>query len=186
MHKAPRKRRQTRNIPGQAHMLTFSCYHGLPLLSKDRSRAWFIESLERSRETWRFKLWAYVVMPDHAHILLLPHDEKHHVEGILKSIKQSVARKAVAYLRENNPAWLDRLRVTWPSGRTEFRFWQQGGGYDRNVFTSDAAIRMARYIHRNPVKAGLIDRPEAWRWSSASWYSRDRAGPITIDDGLLR
>jgi putative transposase len=125
------------NEPGDAHELTFSCHHKLPLLAKDRTREWFIKALTMARKRHDLGIWAYVIMPDHAHVLIYPRRKVYSISAILKTIKQSVARRAIDYLREHSPDWLTKLEVRWPSGRCEHRFWQQGGGYDRNIVKLD-------------------------------------------------
>ncbi len=166
-----RKYRRCFNQPGQAHELTFSCHRGLKMLERDRTRQWFIEALDRARHTWRFDFWAYVIMPEHAHVPLLPRELDYDVALILKGIKQSVSRRAVGFLAEHAPQWLTQSKVTWPGGRTEHRFWQQGGGYDRNVVTADVAWKSVEYIHNNPVRRGLVAGPTDWERSSARWYA---------------
>ena len=69
-----RKKCHRYDRPGDAHELTFSCYKRLPLLSRDRTRKWFIEAIEESRKILSFDLWAYVIMPEHAHVLIRPRD----------------------------------------------------------------------------------------------------------------
>lgn len=165
-----RKTRRCFNDEGHAHELTFSCYKGLPLLSKDRSRQWFVDSLDRARRKWQFELWAYVIMPEHVHVLLYPTLMDYDISTILKGIKLSVSRRAVRFLRANSPAFLKRLKVTRPGGRVEHRFWEQGGGYDRNIFKEKVAWASIDYIHNNPVRRGLCDIPTDWPWSSARWY----------------
>ena len=129
-----RKLRHSFNLPGHAHELTFSCHQRLPLLSRDRTRQWFIEALESARRKHQFQLWAYVIMPEHAHVLLFSPTDDYSVSAILKSIKQPVARRGTEFLRKHSQDWLDKLKVIRPGGRIEHRFWQQGGGYDRNMF----------------------------------------------------
>lgn len=180
-----RKTRQTWNEPGHAHELTFSCYKRRPLLSKDRTRNWFMEALDAARRRWNFSVWAYVIMPEHVHLLVWPCDPGYDVSMILKAIKQPVARNAVAYLREHAAAWLERLKVVRPSGRTEYRFWQQGGGYDRNIIRENAAWQAIEYIHLNPVRRGLVQRPTDWLWSSARAYAGITAVLFEIDDPPL-
>jgi putative transposase len=165
------KQRRTFNEAGHAHELTFTCHRRLPLLSKDRTRNWFIESLDQARRNWEFDLWAYVVMPEHAHVLILPRRDDYDIASILKSIKQPVARRAANYLREHAPQWLEKLKVVRPTGRTELRFWQQGGGYDRNIIESKTAWHSVEYIHLNPVRRGLANHPTEWTWSSARAYA---------------
>jgi putative transposase len=74
-----------------AHELTFSCFHGLPLLSKDRSRQWFVDALDRARRRHNLELWAYVIMPEHVHVLLRSRAVDYDISLILKSIKLSVS-----------------------------------------------------------------------------------------------
>ena len=166
-----RKLRQTSNEPGQAHELTFSCFHGWPRLSRDRTRNWILTALDQARNRSNFDLWAYVIMPEHAHVLLLPQDEQYAMSNIVRAIKQPVAQKAVHFLREHAPEWLCHLRVARPNGRIEYRFWQQGGGYDRNIRKAATAWASVAYLHANPVRRGLVAEPEDWPWSSARWYA---------------
>ena len=56
--------------PGHAHAMTFSYFRRQPFLTKDRSRGWMIEAIRRARDEHRFHLWAYVIMPEHLHLLI--------------------------------------------------------------------------------------------------------------------
>jgi putative transposase len=166
-----RKTRETCNTPGDAHELTFCCHKGLKLLSRDYTRGLFIEALDRARRRWDFELWAYVIMPEHVHVLLRPRCEEYDIAAILKAIKQPVSQRAVHQLKKVAPQWLVHLRVKWPGGRIEHRFWQQGGGYDRNISKARAAWGSIEYMHRNPVRRGLVACETDWVWSSARWYA---------------
>jgi len=163
-----RKLRRSSEDPGCAHELTFSCYHRLPLLSRDRTRQWLLESLDQARRKRDLELWAYVIMPEHVHVLFLPRDPQYRVRTILQTIKQPVMRRAINYLQEHNPGWLDRLR-SQPEGSP--RFWQPGGGYDRNIDYAATAWSVVDYIHNNPVRKELASCPTDWVWSSARWYA---------------
>jgi len=161
-----RKIRKSWNEKGHAHELTFSCFHRLPLLNQDKTRYWLIQAIDRARTKWDFNVWAYVIMPEHVHILLNPKRDDYRISDILKSIKQPVARYAIRYLRENNSHWLSKLRVTRPN-RVEYKFWQEGSGYDRNIFEEKTAWLSVKYIHNNPVARGIVTNPTDWIWSSA-------------------
>jgi REP element-mobilizing transposase RayT len=86
-----RKRCRRINDPGHAHSLTFSCFRRQAFLSKDGSRRWLIEAIDRARSKHEFHVWAYVIMPEHAHLLIWPNDVNYDISDILSSIKQSVA-----------------------------------------------------------------------------------------------
>jgi len=176
-----RKTRRVYNIPGHAHELTFTCHHGMEMLASDRSRRWVVEAIALARAKHAFQLWAYVIMPEHMHLLIFPTRREYDISEVVKSIKQSVSRRAVAWLRRDSPDFLRRLRVEWPGGRVEHRFWQQGGGYWRNLWQPEALWASVDYIHMNPVRRDLVAKPAEWLWSSARWYSGEREGPLTID-----
>lgn len=178
-----RKTRKRADIPRQARELTFSCYRGFAFLSRDRTRHWFIEALARAREAYRFDLWAYVLMPEHVHLLIYPEDEHLQVGFIAGKIKEEVARRAIEFMKENSPEWLARITVR--EGKlTRHRFWQAGGGYDRNVIDQSTLKSIIDYFHMNPVRRGLVARPEDWIWSSAGWYAGIEPVPIAMDATL--
>jgi putative transposase len=64
----------------------------------------------------------------------------------------------------------DKLTVRERPGKTCFRFWQEGAGYDRNLTSPSAIEASLDYIHSNPVKRRLCERAIDWKWSSARWY----------------
>ena len=74
--------------------------------------------------------------------------------------------------------------MTRDDGTEERRFWQAGGGYDRNIIDEKTAWKVIDYIHLNPVRRGLVERPEDWEWSSARWYAGLRPVPLEIDPTL--
>jgi putative transposase len=208
------KRRQRFNLPKQARELTFSCYRKYPFLQSDRTREWFREALEDARKKFAFQIWAYVLMPDHVHLLVYPNElggESTHsaprpesAKGVeitnnpptrdneanaqlaerfsqfLQAVKEPVARRAVKYLRENSHHWLDRITVR-EGDRIRHRFWQPGGGYDRNVTDTETLRAMIEYIHANPIRRGLAAKAEDWEWSSARWYAGIRPAKIEMD-----
>jgi putative transposase len=176
----PCKERQAWNEPGNAHFLTYSCVHRWPLLSKDRSRHWVIEALEYVRSRLDVALWAYVIMPEHVHVVCLPRQADYRMEHILAALKRSVSRKAKEHLAATgNQPWLERLTVT-NAHRVMFRFWEPGGGYDRNICRSKSVPAAVEYVHANPVRRGLVANPLEWAWSSARFW-HDGTGPIRMD-----
>ncbi|MFQ5686947.1 MAG: transposase [Candidatus Scalindua sp.] len=181
------KRRKTikhYNIPGHAHFLTFSCYRQLQLLNRDRTRYWLVNAIAEAKTKYRYSLWAYVIMPEHVHLLVYPLEQIYDISLFIKAIKMSVARKAKHYLQENKYGLLDKLTVKRGS-RKVFRFWQSGPGYDRNINTEEELFEKFNYIHNNPVKRELVSVPEEWTWSSASWYNGKRDVVLNIDDSFF-
>ncbi len=173
------KRCQRWNTAGHAHELTFNCYGSRPFLSRQRTCEYLVDSINAARQKYDFDLWAYVFMPNHVHLILCPRQEIYSVSAILLAIKQPVSRRAIEYLKNNNPAGL-RLLATGQEARP-YRFWQKGGGYDRNITTVKTLLEAMRYIHNNPVRKELAQAADEWRYSSAADWSEARIGPLTID-----
>jgi len=44
-------------------------------------------------------------------------------------------------------------------------------------------VEKLHYMHRNPVKRGLVESPEQWRWSSSRFYSLDEPGLVRVNEG---
>ena len=129
---------------------------------------------------WNYRIWAYVIMPEHVHLICWPEEKIYDISQFLKSVKQSVSRKAKRFLELNSPDALESMIVK-RGCRVTFRFWRTGPGYDRNIVVDETLMRKVDYIHNNPVRRGLVKKPVEWRWSSASWYVGQRNVPLEID-----
>jgi putative transposase len=68
-----------------------------------------------------------------------------------------------------------------PSGKCSHRFWQRGGGYDRNIRTVKEMHEKIAYIHANPVRRGLVERVADWPWSSWRAWDEGIDDPLSID-----
>ncbi|MDF1543879.1 MAG: transposase [bacterium] len=167
------------NTPNHIHELTFSCYHRRPFLNDPNHGQLLVEAIDRSKEKLEFSLLGYVFMPNHIHLLILPLRQKYQISLILKSIKQSVSRSVMILTRKTNPNSLDSFKTK--SKSKPFRFWQPGGGYDRNIISQVALRKSIDYIHNNPVKAGLVQSPDEWEWSSFKDWANLGHGPIAVD-----
>lgn len=118
-------------------------------------------------------------MPNHVHLLIYPQLKPYSISQILHHIKQPVARQAIAWLKQHNPNGLKLLET---GQKTQpYRFWQKGGGYDRNIINVETLIDAVQYIHQNPVRKGLAPAAVQWFYSSAACWENPTNGPIPID-----
>lgn len=140
------------------HFITFSCFHRLPLLEAPGARETVEAVLEQTRTRHQARIYAYVLMPEHLH-LLVNEPPRILVAQFLKAVKQMTSRK---------------LR-----GPRE-KFWQDRY-FDSNVYGERARSEVIRYIHRNPVKRGLVAKPEDWPWSSFRHYQTGMRGTVEIE-----
>jgi putative transposase len=168
------------DIEGDAHHLTFSCFRCLPLFSRELSRLWMCDAIELGRQRGLYDLWAYVIMPEHVHMVLLPHPDVT-MSRILTTVKQSVSKRAIIWLGQNARRFLKQLQDIQPNGKRSHRFWRRGGGYDRTLRTMADIYENIEYVHNNPVRRGLAKSAIDWSWSSCrAWESGDNT-PIAID-----
>ena len=142
-----------------SHFLTVSCYRRRPNFDRIESRRTFELALDRVREHYQMCVYSYVVMPEHTH-LLVSEPESGTLAQAMQSLKQGVAR---------------RLAL-----RAEDSFWQ-ARYYDFNVWSHRKFVEKLRYIHRNPVKRGLVAKPEDWEWSSFRHYLTGERGVVEIE-----
>ena len=177
--------RKSINQPGHAHELTLSCYQSLPLFNLDPVRQFMVDALVRARARHAIQLWAYVIMPTHVHVLLKPLAATYRMAVILNAIKYPVVFRALRHFKESKPTIVVQLATKGANGCQELRFWQRGGGYDRNLANSKSIRASIDYIHNNPVGAGLVTSPEDWEWSSARWYAGMKNVPLKMDPPLI-
>ncbi len=174
-----RKRLKRFHEPGDCHELTFSTYRQLELLTRDDWRAMLCQSIDRAIENHRYRLIAFVLMPDHVHLLVLPTEikpgELPDLDVLLSAIKRPFSYRVKQMLMAEHSPLVERLTVLERPGKPVFRFWQEGAGYDRNLRVERALLNSIDYLHQNPVRAGLVAQARDWKWSSARWYESDRA-----------
>lgn len=92
---------------------------------------------------------------------------------LLAQIKQPLSLHVKKDLQAAKSRLLSRLMVRERPGKFAFRFWQEGPGFDRNLFQPKAVQASLDYIHLNPVQRGLCVKARDWRWSSARYYESD-------------
>ncbi len=177
--KPPKPKHLHYDSPGIPHGLTFSCYKYRSFLNYRRPRMYLINSLEKARINHNFDLWAYVIMPNHVHLVIFPKNNDYSIPEILNSIKLPAAKMTLHWMGVNMPEIL-RLFAT-DEKMQPYRFWLDAGGYDRNLRDQDELVKFVKYVHDNPVRKGLVEDPTQWYWSSAGDWLNDVKGPIRID-----
>jgi|KBSMisStandDraft_5_1062788.scaffolds.fasta_scaffold133687_2 putative transposase len=162
---------------GHLHFVTFSCYHRRPLLGTARRRNLFLEIFEQVRARCSFVVVGYVVMPEHVH-LLISEPERGTQSTVMQVLKQRFARRVLAELRRQRRPQQDAL---WQEALEVGHVWQ-ARFYDFIVRSEVKKREKLRYIHRNPVRRGLVLEPEQWRWSSFRSYAYGESGPVLVNE----
>ena len=110
------------------------------------------------RRQYGMAVFGYVVMPEHVH-MLVAEPLRGKLATAIQSMKQSMAKHLIG---------------------ERAHFWQRRY-YDFNVCTEAKRMEKLRYMHRNPVKRGLVEKPEEWEWSSFRHYATGCASPVELE-----
>jgi putative transposase len=140
---------------GDLHFITISCHRHTHILKSPEACNTLQKILEETRQKYLFHILGYVFMSNHIHLLVTEPDGKKLATAI-QVFKQRFSRT-----RTDEFVWEPRY-------------------HDFNVFTDAKRIEKLRYMHRNPVKAGLVERPEDWPWSSFRAYAANQSHPVQI------
>jgi putative transposase len=162
-----RKQLRRRENPVDERFITFSAYRRLPLLESAAVATMLVEWLGVARRDHGLSLFAWVIMPEHVHLLIRAAGSPWSV--VAEAMKTQVARRALAMWRQAEAPILKSI-VHAEGARP--RFWQHGGGFDRAQRDMAEFVRTVKYIHQ---------RPEDWRWSSVRWWMGLREGELECD-----
>lgn len=139
-------------------LITTNVADRAPLLANPDAAAALEHALVEARDELRFELLAWVIMPDHMHLVVqLP--DRVSSDSVMRLVKGRFSRR-----------WNHRRRAGGPLWQTRFH---------ERVLTSERALLAAvEYVHANPVVAGLVDVAGDYEWSSArAWSVRSQAEP---------
>ncbi len=146
-------------VPGLPHHVTQRGNRRQEVFFSDLDYRHYLDLLTRYSGEAGTEVWAYCLMPNHVHLVLVPADES----GLHKTLGETHRR----YTRRIN------LLKGWKG-----YLWQ--GRFASCPLDDAHVLAAARYVELNPVRARLVERPEDWPWSSA------RGHLAGADDGVMR
>ena len=138
-----------------------------------------IESLRFLRETGSLKIFSYVILENHLHMIVSSED----LSNNMMRFKSYTARKIIDFAESKNNTWLltqfKEEKKDFKNDRT-YQVWQEG--FHPQLIQSEEMLRQKiEYIHYNPVRRGYIDDPSNWVYSSARNYLKDDNSILEID-----
>ena len=156
----------------------------LPVFRTDWMKEFLCLALDEARNSAGILLFAYVIMWDHMHLLT---SRKSTTADVLRVLKGITARRVINLLKEKGHFdSLAKLEHQEQKRNHRYSLWQT----ERNVlpiFSEGMFMEKVNYIHQNPVKKGLSERAEDYRWSSARiWRGRPlESEPLQMDNNLI-
>lgn len=162
-----------------ARFVTFSCYHNYNLFKTDTVKNIFLHQLDTLRTKYMFKIYGYVIMPNHVHLVLLLPDEIA-VSKIIGELKSLTGREIISHWQSIGLEIFDKLKVI-KDGKQKYAFWQRKY-YDHNCRTKETTIEKINYCHKNPVTKSLVEKQEDWIWSSFRSHHKMNNVMLKIDE----
>jgi len=153
----------------------------LPVFQTDRLKKVLTDAFIEARASAEFKLFAYVIMPDHYHVIT---DNKLKASEVLRYLNGISARRVINYLKDNNHvSSLNKLRKEEGRNGYKYSLWE----HHSNTFlitTESMMLQKVNYIHLNPVDEQLVDEPVDYLFSSFRFWSnrmRHPQEPLEVD-----
>jgi putative transposase len=142
-----------------------------------------LDSLHFLRTNRHIKLFVFVIMPNHIH-LICKLSKEYTVSDMMRDFKRHTARQIIRQLlAENETDTLKLLQRLNKDNRQDYKVWEDS--YDaRDVFSPEFLQQKMDYIHHNPCQPQwkLVELPEEYPWSSARFYLLDKPSVIPVDD----
>ena len=157
----------------------------LRVFQSDHLRKIVCSAIDEARASAGFLLFAYVIMLDHLHLLA---SRPSTTSDLLRVLKGITARRIIDYLKSNNHTRsLAKLRHQQRERNYKYSLWQA----EKNVlpvFSEGMFMQKVNYIHRNPVRAGLVETPIEYRWSSARIWQQQAVEnePLMVDRDAIQ
>ena len=170
--------------PDHLYFVTTTAVQHRHLFGCDMMKRLIVDSLDCMRLRKRFRLYNFVVMPNHLHLIIQCRAEDP-LAACLRDLKNHIADRLVRHYRvESNQPVLDSLAsaVTRPD-RQRYKVWE--GSYTAKDVLSPGFLRQKMtYIHNNPCQShwNLVERPEDYIWSSARFHLLEEPGIIPLDN----
>ena len=141
----------------------------LPVFRTDTLKGVACRALDEARNSGGFALFAYVIMPEHLHVVA---DGTLQASETLRYVNGILSRRVIGFLKEGGfMASLEKLRGA-PKGRGHEYSLVDRHSNALPVFSEAFFMQKVNYIHLNPVRAGLVAQAEDYRWSSARYWLR--------------
>src|SRR2546423_9068381 len=157
------------NLPGALHFVTGNFLDRIPVFDQEACCQFFIDTLGTLLNDWPCKLIAYVLMPDHLHLIVNPQDGRiREFTGQLKSLSARAITKTASGINFKMDS--DGCLQVWQESFKAIPLWSAWMIWQK-----------INYIHANLVKAGLAKSAKDFRWSSFRAFYLEKDEPLAVD-----
>jgi REP element-mobilizing transposase RayT len=162
--------------PSIPYFVTFTIVEWLNVFTKPEYLKIIWESLQYCRKEKGMKLYSFVFMTNHLHLIISADDKNIKLWEIIRDFKKFTAQKIIQVMqKEENRRWI--LEVMKTAGtknnaNTQYQFWIQDDGAEE-IQSEKFFLQKLNYIHSNPVRSEIVADACSYAWSSAQLYEKD-------------
>ncbi|MFZ5447714.1 MAG: REP-associated tyrosine transposase [Thermodesulfobacteriota bacterium] len=170
--------RYTIRESGVPYFITCTVVNWIPIFTRKPYFDILIDSLRFCRQHKGLKIYAYVIMDNHLH-LMVAHDKLTH---IIRDFKSYTAKILISRLEQDQKTWvLNQLQYNKKPTKSKsvYQVWQEGN-HPQQIISEEMLHQKIDYLHHNPVRIGVVERSEDWVYSSARDYAGVK-GLIELD-----
>lgn len=162
---------------GAVYFVTFTVHQWVDVFSRPCYRQILLDSLRYCQQHKGLDIFAWVLMSNHIHLIIRSRHES--LIATIRDLKKFTAKKIVHAIESNQhesrKAWLlMTLRYC-----EKIWFWEEGY-HGEEIYTPEFFETKLNYIHQNPVRNGLVEKPEDYLLSSAGDYLGVRKGALDL------
>jgi putative transposase len=171
--------RYTIREPGGPYFITCTVVKWLPVFTQKPYFDILLDALQFCRQQKGLKVHAYVILDNHLHLVVA--GDK--LTDIIRDFKSYTAKLLIARLEQDQKTWvLNQLRYYKQPAKTksDYQVWQKGF-YPQQIVSDEMLRQKIDYLHHNPVRIGVVERPEDWVYSSAGQFAGGQ-GIIELDE----
>lgn len=168
------------------YFVTFTVVRWIDVFTRTAYKEILVDSLKYCIENKGLLLYAWVIMSNHVHLIIGTKDKP--MQDILRDIKRHTSKSITKAISENVQEsrrdwmlWFFEREGRQNPNNEQYQFWQQGN-HPVELFTHEVIHQKLTYLHSNPVKAGWVDEPQHYLYSSARDYA---GGKGLIDISLI-
>lgn len=173
--------------PESLYFVTFAVVQWVDVFTRMVYVDILLESIRYCQKEKGLRVHAWCIMSNHVH-LMISTEFGHHPSDALRDLKKFTSKKIVAAIADKEQPESRRGWMLWifkqageaNSKNKDYQFWQQGN-HPIELISNKFIDQKLLYIHMNPVKAGLVDEPWEYRYSSARDYMNNQKGLLEVE-----
>jgi len=165
------------------YFISSSIVEMIPVFVNDKYFKILVDAVNYCIKEKDLSVFHYVFLDNHFHMIV----SSNNLSETISSLKRHTARELIKQFRRDNKVWLltclSNYKKVYKTD-SDYQIWQEGF-HPKIISTNDMLLQKIHYIYFNPVKRGLVNKPEDWRYSSACNVDEEGKEIIPLDEFII-